>query len=199
MDVPSPALRRVLRQARLYGHLQARDGRLFHPGGNKPLCRVEMAEEMVRAGWMKREADRYEITPEVGSDSAAPLSSHRALPRGRLQRLSARLRAADRAAGRRRKLCRRSAACPALYRRGRPSSACRTSGTASELSRTLPSRDKRGPSRREVKQRKGKWPANSDIPSTQRAGYQPCGNFADALSYFSRSGLVLFSVTFLDC
>lgn len=64
MDVPSPAMRRVLRQARLYGNLQARDGRLFHPGGNKPLCRVEMAEEMVRAGWMKREADRYEITPE---------------------------------------------------------------------------------------------------------------------------------------
>lgn len=49
MDVPSPAMRRVLRQARLYGYLQARDGRLFHPGGNKPLCRVEMAEEMVRA------------------------------------------------------------------------------------------------------------------------------------------------------
>lgn len=67
MDVPSPAMRRVLRQARLYGQLQARDGRLFHPGGNKPLCRVEMAEEMARAGWMKREADRYEITPEGAS------------------------------------------------------------------------------------------------------------------------------------
>lgn len=53
MDVPSPAMRRVLRQARLYGHLQARDGRLFHP--------------VVRAGWMKREADRYEITPEGAS------------------------------------------------------------------------------------------------------------------------------------
>lgn len=60
-------MRRVLRQARLYGHLQARNGRLFHPGGNKPLCRVEMAEAMVRAGWMKPEADRYEITPEGAS------------------------------------------------------------------------------------------------------------------------------------
>lgn len=60
-NAPCPA------QARLYEHLQARDGRLFHPGGNKPLCRVEMADEMVRAGWMKREADRYEITPEGAS------------------------------------------------------------------------------------------------------------------------------------
>jgi hypothetical protein len=56
-------MRRVLRQARLYGYLQAREGRLFHPGGNKPLCRVEAAEAMARAGWLKRDADRYEFTP----------------------------------------------------------------------------------------------------------------------------------------
>jgi hypothetical protein len=62
MDVPSPEMRRVLRQARLYGHLQSRDGGVFHPGANKPLCRVETADEMARAGWLKRDADRYVIT-----------------------------------------------------------------------------------------------------------------------------------------
>jgi hypothetical protein len=67
MDVPSPEMRRVLRQARLYGYLQAREGRLFHPGGNKALCRVKAAEEMARAGWLKRDVDRYNITPEGAS------------------------------------------------------------------------------------------------------------------------------------
>ena len=64
MDVPSQEMLRVLRQARLYGYLQARAGRLFHPGGNKALCRVETAEAMEFAGWLKRDADRYDITPE---------------------------------------------------------------------------------------------------------------------------------------
>lgn len=40
--------------------------------------------------------------------------------------------------------------------------------------------------------RKGKWPANSDFPSTRMGELPPCGNFADPLSYFSRAGLVLF-------
>lgn len=67
MDAPSPAMHRVLRQASLYGCLKTREGKLFHPGGNKPLCRVETAEEMVRSGWLKRDVDRYEITPEGAS------------------------------------------------------------------------------------------------------------------------------------
>ncbi|WGD55574.1 hypothetical protein QA641_17825 [Bradyrhizobium sp. CB1650] len=54
---------RILRQARLYGYLQARDGRVFHPGGNRPLCRV-IAESMALAGWLRKDADRYVITPE---------------------------------------------------------------------------------------------------------------------------------------
>jgi hypothetical protein len=63
-------MRRVLRQARLYGYLQARDGRLFHPGGNKALCRVATAEAMAREGWLKPDADRYAITPEGASAEA---------------------------------------------------------------------------------------------------------------------------------
>ncbi|QQN62199.1 hypothetical protein JIR23_21680 [Bradyrhizobium diazoefficiens] len=70
MDVPSPEMRRVLRQARLYGYLQAREGRLFHPGGNKALCRIATAEAMERARWLKRQAGRYEITPEGSSAEA---------------------------------------------------------------------------------------------------------------------------------
>ena len=65
MDVPSPEMRRVLRQARLYGHLQSRDGRVFHPGANKPLCR-----EMACAAWLKRDGDRYVIRPEIASAEA---------------------------------------------------------------------------------------------------------------------------------
>lgn len=48
MDVPSPEMYRVLRQARLYGYLQAREGRLFHPGGNRGICRIDTAEAMAR-------------------------------------------------------------------------------------------------------------------------------------------------------
>lgn len=44
----------------------------------------------------------------------------------------------DRAAGRPRRECRRSAAAPAQRRRARPSSACRTSGTSSDSNRALP-------------------------------------------------------------
>jgi hypothetical protein len=61
---------RILRQARLYGRLQARDGRVFHPGGNRPLCRVETAEAMALVGWLKRDADRYVITHEGASAEA---------------------------------------------------------------------------------------------------------------------------------
>ena len=70
MDVPSPEMRRILRQARLYGHLQVREGRVFHPGANKPLYRVEAADAMARAGWLKQDADRYVITPEGASAEA---------------------------------------------------------------------------------------------------------------------------------
>src|SRR6516165_10023963 len=31
-------VQRTLRQAQLYGHLVARHGRLYHPGGGEPLC-----------------------------------------------------------------------------------------------------------------------------------------------------------------
>jgi hypothetical protein len=60
-------MRRVLRQARLYGHLRGRDGRVFYPGANKSLCRVETADAMARSGWLKRDGDRYVITPEGAS------------------------------------------------------------------------------------------------------------------------------------
>jgi hypothetical protein len=70
MDVPSPEALRILRQARLYGYLQASDGSVFHPGGNRPLCRVKTAESMALAGWLKKDADRYVITPQGVSAEA---------------------------------------------------------------------------------------------------------------------------------
>ena len=54
---------RALRQARLYGYLIDRTDRLYYPGGSHPLCSVQTAQEMVRAGWLVRRDGRYEITP----------------------------------------------------------------------------------------------------------------------------------------
>ena len=72
---------RALRQAQLYGYLVARTGRVYYPGGSRPVCSVQTALELVRAGWLVRRGDRYEITPEglrVLSESPDP--SDEALP-----------------------------------------------------------------------------------------------------------------------
>jgi hypothetical protein len=65
MENLSPAVRRALRQAQLYGYLVARNGRLFHPGGSHPVCSLQAGLEMVRSGWMRiRDGGLYEITPK---------------------------------------------------------------------------------------------------------------------------------------
>jgi hypothetical protein len=55
---------RALRQARLYGYLVTRTGRVYYPGGSRPICSLQTALDMTRAGWLVRRADRFEITPE---------------------------------------------------------------------------------------------------------------------------------------
>jgi hypothetical protein len=55
---------RALRQAQLYGYLVARTGRVYHPGGSRPVCSVQTANEMVRAGWLVHRDGKYEITGE---------------------------------------------------------------------------------------------------------------------------------------
>jgi hypothetical protein len=64
MHDPSRYLLRALRQAQLYGYLIARDDGLFHPGGNRALCRLHHARWMVRSGWLVTQDGRYKITPE---------------------------------------------------------------------------------------------------------------------------------------
>jgi hypothetical protein len=54
---------KALRQAQLYGYLIDRTGRLYYPGGSHPVCSVQTAQEMVRAGWLVRRDGRYEISP----------------------------------------------------------------------------------------------------------------------------------------
>jgi hypothetical protein len=54
---------RALLQAKLYGYLINRTGRLYYPGGSHPVCSEQTAHEMVRAGWLVRRVGRYEITP----------------------------------------------------------------------------------------------------------------------------------------
>jgi hypothetical protein len=55
---------KALRQARLYGHLVARHGRLFHPGGGNPLCDVQTSKEIVRSGLLKYRDGKYVLAPE---------------------------------------------------------------------------------------------------------------------------------------
>jgi len=57
-------MRRALRQAQLYGHLVVRNDRLYYPGGNHPICSIQVAREMVLSGWMRRRDGEYEITPD---------------------------------------------------------------------------------------------------------------------------------------
>ncbi len=64
MENLSPGVRRALRQAQLYGHLVEREGKLYHPGGGQPVCGTQIAQALVRQGWVTRRDDRYEITPD---------------------------------------------------------------------------------------------------------------------------------------
>src|SRR5512135_1566018 len=63
MNVPSQHLLRALRQAQLYGYLVIRHDRLYLPGGNRALCSLHDANEMVRSGWLAIRDGKYEITP----------------------------------------------------------------------------------------------------------------------------------------
>jgi hypothetical protein len=54
----------ALRQAQLYGYLVARTDRLYHPGGTRPLCGLQTAQEMVRQELLVIRNGRYEITPK---------------------------------------------------------------------------------------------------------------------------------------
>ena len=55
---------RALCQAHLHGYLVARDGRLYQPGGNDPLCGVQTSKDIVRSGWLRFRSGKYELTPE---------------------------------------------------------------------------------------------------------------------------------------
>ena len=56
-------VQRALRQAQLYGHLVARHGRLYHPGGGEPLCGPQTSKEIVRSGSLIYHSGKYVITP----------------------------------------------------------------------------------------------------------------------------------------
>ena len=64
MVKPSPGMRRVLRQAHLYGRLVAHDGKLYSPGDNHRLCSEETAIAMVKAGWLRHRGEDYEVTSD---------------------------------------------------------------------------------------------------------------------------------------
>jgi DNA-directed RNA polymerase subunit RPC12/RpoP len=64
MEKPLSGPLRALRQAKLYGHLVARGNRLYHPGGNEPVCSLQMAQGMLRSGWLIFQDGKYKITTE---------------------------------------------------------------------------------------------------------------------------------------
>jgi hypothetical protein len=63
LDGPK-ATQKALRHAQLYGYLVARHGRLYHPGGSRPLCGVQLSKQIVRSGWLRFRSGKYELTPE---------------------------------------------------------------------------------------------------------------------------------------
>ena len=63
MIMETPRMR-ALYLAQLYGHLIDRTGRLYYPGGSRPVCSVQTAQEMVRAGILVQRNGRYEVTQE---------------------------------------------------------------------------------------------------------------------------------------
>ena len=63
-EKPTPAMHRALQQAQLYRYLVVRNNRLYHPGGNQPVCSLQTGLEMVRSGWLIVRDGRYEITPD---------------------------------------------------------------------------------------------------------------------------------------
>jgi len=65
MEAPAPGMQNPLRQAQLYGYLIERDGALFHPGGTHALCGPGMTRRMIKAGWLTKTGDRYELTPKA--------------------------------------------------------------------------------------------------------------------------------------
>jgi hypothetical protein len=48
----------------LYGHLIARNDRVYPPGASQLVCTVQTAHAMVRSGWLMLRDGRYEITPK---------------------------------------------------------------------------------------------------------------------------------------
>lgn len=53
-----------LRLALLYGHLIARGARLYHPGGPHPVCSLSLAKQMVQAGLLCKNGEKFELTQE---------------------------------------------------------------------------------------------------------------------------------------
>ena len=64
MTAVSAGIRKLLRQALLYGYLNERRGRLYHPGGSLPVCSRALAEQMVKVGFILKNGQRYELTEE---------------------------------------------------------------------------------------------------------------------------------------
>ncbi|MGY8685020.1 hypothetical protein Q2941_45850 [Bradyrhizobium sp. UFLA05-153] len=64
MTAVSRGVQKLLRQALLYGYLHERGGRLYHPGGNLPVCSRALAEQVIKAGFILNNGQRYELTEE---------------------------------------------------------------------------------------------------------------------------------------
>jgi len=60
--------RELLHLAQLYGHLIDRTGRLYYPGGSRPVCSVQTAQEMVRSGVL---VQRWKIRSHAGGATRA--------------------------------------------------------------------------------------------------------------------------------
>jgi hypothetical protein len=64
MLVLSRGMRNALRQARLYGYLVELNNMLYIPGGSHPVCTKAFVLRLVEGGWLTRDGNRYQPTPQ---------------------------------------------------------------------------------------------------------------------------------------
>jgi hypothetical protein len=62
MNKPTPAMIKVLREAKYFGDLVERDGWIYSWRRDQPVCNKATALAMVERGWLNPARSKYQIT-----------------------------------------------------------------------------------------------------------------------------------------
>jgi hypothetical protein len=76
LSAPTPAMRKAIQDAEHWGDFTERDGNIYRPGSDEPVCRKAIVKALVERGWLKPWRSRYQITRE-GQRAALELGGRR--------------------------------------------------------------------------------------------------------------------------